>query len=255
MNLFSNSNKNNNSEHLSAIDCRTSKLFRLKTTRYQFISRKRRRYRDKKRIYAFLQRLCRRKQSNIIPLFSSKQHSPSRGYPDRNEYHFPSTQSNSIQHKISLNQQQPSVIDLHLNNSEDTPQYRLSDHTVIARASKNSSACKQLQTLLKNSDADLDQLIDSQLMLTCNNNCKSVCILMDDQKQSEHYRSSFLEYIYTTLSNTLKRIIHDQSIQFTCMNLAFFNNSLCDIIHMQRLRLIDTGRLHPITLMVICTYF
>ena len=27
----------------------------------------------------------------------------------------------------------------------------------------------------------------------------------------------------------------------TCMNLAFFNNSLCDIINMKRLRLIDTG--------------
>ncbi len=94
---------------------------------------------------------------------------------------------------------------------------------------------------MNDNDTVLGELIDSQLILTCNNNCKSVCILIDDHKQSEQYRSSFLHYIYTTLSNTLKKIINKKSIQMTCMNLAFFNNSLCDIINMKRLRLIDTG--------------
>jgi hypothetical protein len=144
---------------------------------------------------------------------------------------------------------------VHLNNSDDTPQYKSCDHTIITRASKHSPVCKQLQTILNNPDADLEQLIDSQLMLTYNNNCKSVCILIDDHKQSKHYRSSFLEYIYTTLSNTLKKIIQDQSVQLTCMNLAFFNNSLCDIINMQRLRLIDTGRLTQLILIIIFIYF
>ncbi len=140
-----------------------------------------------------------------------------------------------------MNRRQQSVINLHLNNSDIIPQYKAYDHTIIARASKNSTICKQLQTLLNNHDTVLEELIDLQLKLTCNNNCKSVCILIDDHKQSEQYRSSFLHYIYTTLSNTLKQILHNESIQMTCMNLAFFNNSLCDIINMQRLRLIDTG--------------
>jgi hypothetical protein len=202
------------SDHLSSIACQPPKLFWLKNKHYRFLSRKRRQDRNKKRVYGFLQRLCRRKKSNVTELVSSKQYSPSFDYHDR----------------------------FQITNSDKTPQYKSMDHTIIARASKNSVAGKQLQALINNDDTLLEELIDSQLTLTCDTNCKSICILIDDHKQSEQYRSSFLHYIYTTLSNTLKKIINKSSIQLTCMNLAFFNNSLCDLINMRRLRLIDTGK-------------
>jgi hypothetical protein len=255
INLFRKSNNNNNSEQLTSVNCPTSKLFRLKTNYYRFISRKRRQYRNKKLACGFLQRLYRRKKTNTVPLFSSKQNSSSFNHQNRFEYHLPSTRLSTIKHDTSLNQRQPSVINLHLNNSDINPQYKAYEHTIIARASKNSTNCKQLQTLLNDDDTVLGELIDSQLILTYNNNYKSVCILIDDHKQSEQYRSSFLHYIYTTLSNTLKKIINKESIQMTCMNLAFFNNSICDIINMKRLRLIDTGILSILILLVIFGYF
>lgn len=224
------------SDHLSSIACQPPKLFWLKNKHYRFLSRKRRQDRNKKRVYGFLQRLCRRKKSNATELVSSKQYSPSFDYHDR-------FQMNTVKHITSSTRRQPSIIDLHLiTNSDKTPQYKSMDHTIIARASKNSAAGKQLQALINNDDTLLEELIDSQLTLTCDTNCKSICILIDDHKQSEQYRSSFLHYIYTTLSNTLKKIINKSSIQLTCMNLAFFNNSLCDLINMRRLRLIDTGK-------------
>lgn len=244
INLFRSSNNNNQQltpKRLPSIDRQTSKSFRLKTNYYRFISRKRRRYRNKKLAYSFLQRLRRRKKPSIVQLFSSKQHSSSSNHHNRFEYHLPSTEINTVKHKTSFNRRQESVINLNLNNSDTTPQYKACDHTIIVRASKNSTICQQLQILLNNHETVLEQFIDSQLILTCNNNYKSVCILIDDHKQSEQYRSLFLHYIYTTLSNTLKKILHQKSIQITCMNLVFFNNSLCDIIDMQRLRLIDTG--------------
>ena len=141
----------------------------------------------------------------------------------------------------SVYQQQQSIVKLPLNSLNSTYQYNAHDHTIIVRATKNSKACQQLQTLLNNQNTLLDQLIDSQFILTCYKDNRSVCILIDDDKQSEQYRSSFLHYIYRTLSNTLKKTLENDSIQLTCMNLAYFNNSLCDIINMQRLRLIDTG--------------
>ena len=206
-------NQNNN---------QTSKLFRSNINHYRIISRKRRQYRNKKQTSGFLRRLYRQKKA--------KHHCKQ----------ILTTQSNDT----SLSK---SIIDLDLNTSEIISQYKLHNYTRVARASKNSSACKELQTLINNPETSLAQLIDSQLRLTSNENYRSVCILIDDQKQSEEYRSSVLHYIYTTLSNTLKNISRDNnSIQIKCMNLVFFQNSLCDIIHMRRLRLIDTGRLkHP----------
>lgn len=226
------------SNHLPSIACQSSKLFWLKNKYYRFLSRKRRRNRNRKQAYGFLQRLCRRKKTTNAKLVSSEQYSPSFNHHDRLEYHLPSTPIKQI---TSSTRPQQSVINVHLINSDTTPQYKSVDHTIIVRASKNSPASKQLQTLVNNDDTLLEQLIDSQLTLTCDNNSKSICILIDDHKQIEQYRSSFLHYIYTTLSNTLKKIIDKQSIELTCMNLAFFNNSLCDIINMRRLRLIDTG--------------
>ncbi|CAF4769694.1 unnamed protein product, partial [Rotaria socialis] len=145
--------------------------------------------------------------------------------------------------RTSSNRRQQSIINLNLNDSDIMRQYKAYDHTLVARASEYSVACKKLQNLLKNNDTCLEELLDSQLQLTCNNDYRSICILIDDHKQSEHYRSLFLHYIYTSLSSSLKQISENDSIQLTCMNLAFFNNSLCDIVNMQRLRLIDTGML------------
>ena len=220
---------NNNCEQLTfdylpSTVCQPSKLFWLKNKYCRFLSRKRRRNRNKKRIYGFLQRLCRRKKSN-----TAEQNSPS--FDNHDGFRI-----NTVKHSI------PSTIDLHLTNSDTIPQYKSVDHTIIARASKNSIGGKQLRALINNDDTLLEELIDFQLTLTCDTNCKSICILIDDHKQSEQYRSSFLHYIYTTLSNTLKTIIDKPSIRLTCMNLAFFNNSLCDLINMRRLRLIDTGK-------------
>ncbi len=199
----------------------TSKSFRLKIKHYRTVSRRRRQYRNKKQIYGFLQRLYRRNKRKTSNLHqSSTNHT---------------AQSNPIK------RDNQSVIDLHLNTSDISVQYKSHDHTILARASKNSSAYKQFQTLLNNPDTSIEELIDSQVRLTCNENYRSVCILIDDQKQSEEYRSSFLHYIYKTLSNTLKEISANHSKQLKCMNLVFFQNSLCDIINMQRLRLIDTG--------------
>ncbi|CAF0992937.1 unnamed protein product [Rotaria sordida] len=232
-------------DYLSSNTYQISKLFHLKLNSY----RKRRQYRNKKRIFSFLQRQYHRQKSKISQLHLSEHLSssysslimPMDHYKQFDNYLL-TTQTNTIKHNTSFNRSQQSIINLHLNNSDDICQYKAYDHIIVARASKTSTACKQLQTLLNNHDTFLEQFIDSQLLLTCNNDYRSICILIDDHKQSEQYRSSFLHYIYTTLSNTLKKIFENDSIQLTCMNLAFFNNSLCDIINMQRLRLIDTGR-------------
>lgn len=216
--------RNSNNE-LSSSNCQITKLYRL-------ITRKRRRNRNKKRIYCFLRRLYLHKKSSITPLFSSK---------NQSDFHLPST-SIPISKDISpINQRQQSIIQLNLNNINTTPQYKAYNHAIIIRTSKYSTTSKQLQTLINNPNTLLEELIDLQLQLTLNNNSKSVCILIDEHKHSEQYRSSFLHYIYTTLSNTLNKILHQNSIQITCMNLAFFNNSICDLINMQRLRLVDTG--------------
>ncbi|CAF3352403.1 unnamed protein product [Rotaria sp. Silwood1] len=237
--------------HLSSNSYQTSKLFRLKINSYRILYRKRREYRNKTRIYNFLQRLYRRKKPKISQLHLFEHHSPSYStssfmiatdHCKQFDNCLLTTQTNTNKHHTPYHRRQQSIVNLHLNNSDMNCQYKAYDHIIVARASKNSTACKQLQTLLNNHDTFLEQLIDSQLILTCNDDYRSICILIDDHKQSEQYRSSFLHYIYTTLSKTLKKIFENDSIQLTCMNLAFFNNSLCDIINMQRLRLIDTGR-------------
>ena len=243
---------NNNCEeviadHLPSMRCQLSKPYRLKNKSYRVISRKRRQYRTKKLVSSFLQRLCHRKKSNNSELVSPEPHSPSCV-----EYHLPAT---PIKHAPLSNQRQQSIINLHLTDSNSTSQYKSIDHTIIVRASKNSPANRQLQALVNTDDTLLEQLLDSQLTLTCHNNYKSVCILIDDQKVSEQYRSSFLHYIYTTLSDALKKMIRKEAVQLTCMNLAFFNNSLCDIVDMQRLRLIDTGTSRSFLLTLIFDYF
>ncbi|CAF3823537.1 unnamed protein product, partial [Adineta steineri] len=230
-----NCSNNNNSEQLvfdQNNNWHSSELFQLKNNFYRSILKKRRQHRNKKRACGFLQRLRRRKKSYIIQLLSSKQF----------QYRSSSIPINPLQYNTSFITRQLSITNLHLNNSKSTYQYKAQNHTIIARASKNTLTCKQLQIILNNSDSSLEQLIDSQLLLTCNDSYKSVCILIDDQKQSEQYRSLFIHDIYKTLSNSLKKILKNNSIQMTCMNLAFFNNSLCDIVNMQRLRLIDTGK-------------
>ncbi|CAF1107973.1 unnamed protein product [Adineta ricciae] len=123
-----------------------------------------------------------------------------------------------------------------------TSYYKVHDHVIIVRASQNSAACQHLQIILNQSNSSLNQLIDSQFLLTSQNNYQSVCILFDNHKQSEAHRSSFLRYIYQSLSNILKCTIQNRSIQITCMNLVFFNNSIYDLTRMQRIRLIDTGK-------------
>jgi hypothetical protein len=210
---------------------------------YRTIFRKRRQNKNKRLAYGFLQRLQRRKKRNIPQLHLSQNHSPLYSTDDCDR--LPTTQSNTIKHNKCLNQPQQSIINLHLDTSDVAYQYPLHDYTIVARASKNSSACKQLQTLLNNPDTSIEELIDTQIRLTCNENYRSVCILIDDHKQSEDYRSSFLRYIYKTLSNTLKTISDNNSTELKCMNLVYFQNSFCDIIKMQRLRLIDTGILKP----------
>lgn len=209
------SSNNNCSNKISELPCHPSKLCRI-------ISRKRRRYRNQKRTHGFLQRLCRRKERRVVELVTSKSH-------DHFESHLPSTE------------RQQSIIDLHLNISDTIHQFKSIDHMIIVRATKNSTVGKQLQILLNNHDILLEQVIESQLEFTCHHRSKSVCILLDNHKQSDQYRSSFLHYVYSSLSNTLKMLIRQPSVRVTCMNLAFFNNSVCDIINMQRLRLIDTG--------------
>lgn len=218
---YTNNSEQLTSTHVLSVNYQIARLYRL-------ITRKRRENKNKKRVYGFLQRLYRHRQSNIAQLLSSKQNSS------------PTIHSKS--HLSSTHQRQQSIINLNLNNFDNIPQYNACDHAIIIKTSKQSTTCKQLQTLLNNPDTILEELIDLQLQLTSNNNSKSVCILIDNHKQSEQSRSLFLHYIYTTLSNTLKKIINQDSIQITCMNLAFFNNSICDIINMQRLRLIDTGK-------------
>ncbi|CAF2978111.1 unnamed protein product [Rotaria socialis] len=237
---YSNSNNNNNNKQIS-------KSFRFKTYPHRSLYRKRQQYQNKKRIYNFLQRLCRRKNPTIISqLYISEPRPSSQMMPtdDTNQYEncLLTTQPDTIKSRTSSNRRQQSIINLNLNDSDIMRQYKAYDHTLVARASEYSVACKKLQNLLKNNDTCLEELLDSQLQLTCNNDYRSICILIDDHKQSEHYRSLFLHYIYTSLSSSLKQISENDSIQLTCMNLAFFNNSLCDIVNMQRLRLIDTGR-------------
>jgi hypothetical protein len=183
-------------------------------------SRKRRRYRNKQRAYGYIQRLYRQRKRNAVRLHTSQ-------HP-----------SLSCSSSFIITVDHPDHRLSHLNNSNSSCQYQAHNHTIVARASK---ANKQIQTLLSNHNTSLEELIHSQLILTCNDNYRSVCILIDDHKQSEQYRSSFLQYIYTTLSNTLEKCLENESIELTYMNIVFFNNSLCDIINMQRLRLIDTG--------------
>ena len=194
--------RNFNNNNAQSISNRTT--LRVRHKYYRFVSRRHRQTRNKKHIYDFLKRLHRRKKQISVQLSNAQ------------------------------NRQQASIINLQLNNSDMNPQYKSYNHTLITRATK-----KHLKTFKNNSDTNLSELIDSQLTLTSKQNCKSVCILIDDYKQ---YRSSFLHYIYTSLSETLKKILEEKSVELTCMNLAFFNNSLCDIVNMQRLRLIDTGR-------------
>ncbi|CAM4780595.1 unnamed protein product [Rotaria magnacalcarata] len=237
---YSNSNNNNNNNQIS-------KLFRFKTYPHCSLYRKRRQYQNKKRICNFLRRLCRRKNPTIISqLYISEPHPSSQimSTDDTNQYENCSLtiQPDTIKARTSSNRRQQSIINLNLNDSDIMRQYKAYDHILVARASEYSVACKKLQNLLKNNDTCLEELLDSQLQLTCNNDYRSICILIDDHKQSERYRSLFLHYIYTSLSSSLKKISENDSIQLTCMNLAFFNNSLCDIVNMQRLRLIDTGR-------------
>jgi len=176
----------------------SSKRSRLVNQYYRVFSRKNRRIRNRKRIHAFLHHLRFRKKPNVDC--------------------------------------KPSTIDLNLTEVISPRQYKLCDHLILIRASK------QFQTILNQTDKHLNDLLDCQLTWTSNENCKSVCILIDDQKQSEQIRSLFLHYIYTSLSDRLKTFLQNQSIQLTCMNLAFFNNSLCDVITMKRIRLIDTGK-------------
>lgn len=129
----------------------------------------------------------------------------------------------------------------HSRTKSATSHYKTHNHVIIVRASENSTACQHLQIILNQSTSSLDQLIDSQFLLTSQNNYQSVCILFDDHKQSEQHRSSFLQYVYQSLSNTLKSTLQNRCIQITCMNLVFFNNSICDLTRMHRIRLIDTG--------------
>jgi hypothetical protein len=130
----------------------------------------------------------------------------------------------------------------HLTISATPSHYKAHDHTVTVRAIKNSVYCTQLQTLLDSHESTVRELIDCQLMIAATDNYRSVCILLDDNKQSEDDRASFLRYIYQSLANTLKKIVENHTLDVRCMNLAFFNNSMCDLAKMQRLRLIDTGR-------------
>lgn len=219
-------------EHIPSISCKPSKLHSTRNKYYRILFRKRRRHQNRRRIHGFLRRLSRRKKTGVIALDPSNPH-------NQLEIHPPSIECKT---NISSNRKQQSTIDLHLNISDTISQFKSIDHTIIARATKNSPVCKQLQTLLNNHDTLLEQLIETQLTFTCHHHCKSLCILLDNHKQSDQHRSSFLHYIYTSLSNTLKNLIRQPSVQITCMNLAFFNNAVCDIINMRRLRLIDTGR-------------
>ena len=218
-------------EHIPSISCKPSKLHPPRNKHYRILSRKRRRHQNRRRTYSFLRRLSRRKKIGVIELDPSNPHNQLKIHP-------PSIECKT---HVSSNRKQQSTIDLHLNISDNISQFKSIDHTIIARATKNSPVCKQLQTLLNNNDTLLEQLIETQLTFTCHHHCKSVCILLDNHKQSDQHRSSFLHYIYTSLSNTLKNLMRQSSVQITCMNLAFFNNAVCDIINMRRLRLIDTG--------------
>lgn len=215
---------NNNCQNVSlddvpSISCKPSKFHPTRNRYYRILSRKRRRHQNRKCTHGFLRRLSHRTKKNSAQLVPSIE----------------------IETNVSSNQKQQSTINLHLNISDTISQFKSVDHTIIARATKNSPACQQLQTLLNNNDTLLEQLIDTQLTFTCHHQCKSVCILLDDHKQSNQRRSSYLHYIYTSLSTTLKNLLRQSSVQITCMNLAFFNNAVCDIINMRRLRLIDTG--------------
>lgn len=220
MNESSHSSNNNCQNKTLDLPRQSSKFYPLRNKYYRILSRKRRRYRNRKYTHGFLQRLYHRKKRKATELVTSTK----------------------IQPITSSIQRQQSTIDLHLNISDTISQFKSIDHMILARATKNSIVCQQLQTLMNNPDTLLEQVIESQLTFTCYHHSKSVCILLDNHKQSNHSRTSFLHYIYTSLSNTLKMFIRQSSVHITCMNLAFFNNSVCDIITMRRLRLIDTGR-------------
>ena len=117
-----------------------------------------------------------------------------------------------------------------------------SDHTIVARATRDSEACAELRSLLKHRSTSLEQLLQRQLQLTHHGHYRSVSILIDDDKSLEHVRTSFLHCIHSTILTSLLTIFQNKSVQLTCMNFAFFNNALYDIASQQRLRLIDTGR-------------
>ncbi|UJR26393.1 hypothetical protein I4U23_007725 [Adineta vaga] len=204
---------NNNSEQMTcdqrsdlfitSNDDSMQKTFSSKLGSYRLFLRRRLRYRNKKCIHHFLQRLYYRKKLHRTQLSSF-------------------VASNNL--------------------TDIPPSYKAHEHTTIVRASENSTASTHFQTILNDNDSTIGQLIDLQVMLTSDNNYNSICILLDNDKQFEKDRSLFLRYIYKTLSNTLKTILQNQSIQMTCMNLVFFNNSICDLTKMQRIRLIDTGK-------------
>jgi hypothetical protein len=122
-------------------------------------------------------------------------------------------------------------------------QYYANNHILLANATRSSSAYEHFRTLLTEQTASVKQFIDYQLLLTYEEQYRSVCILIDDYKSSAQYRHSFLRSIYMTLSDSLTTITDDRSRQLTVMHLIFFNNSLYDIVTMQRLRLIDTGKM------------
>ena len=135
-----------------------------------------------------------------------------------------------------------SIADLVPERRSVSCQYQARHHLLLARATKASTAHRQFQSLLNDKNASVTQLIDSQLRRTCGEGCRSVCIVLDDNRSAERHRCSFLQSIYSTMSNELARIFVDESIQLTTMNLVFFNNAFYNMVNRQRMRLIDTGR-------------
>ena len=163
-----------------------------------------------------------------------------RKYPQ--QARVPSCSSSFIIAIDRYNQRQSSSNDLQREKLLSPCEHSASDHTIVARASKNSEACAELRTLLKHRSTSLEQLIECQLRLTQHGHYRSVSILIDDDKSLEHVRTSLLHCVHSTVLASLLAIFHDKSVRLTCMNFAFVNNALCDIVSQQRLRLIDTGR-------------
>lgn len=237
------SNVNNHNQNLSSY--RFSKLFRLKQNRFRLQYRHRRPYHNKKRIYNFLQHFYYRRKVKQSHIHFFESQIPSCIISTDTQLDVNNilsiTHSKTKKHDMSFNRQQQSVINLNLHDYDFRSEYKAYEHIFVARASKNSQACLQLQYLLNNHNTYLKELIDLQIRLTSNDDYRSICILIDDHKQLEEHRSLFLHYVYASLSSSVKKILEEDTIELTSMNLAFFNNFLCDITHMQRLRLIDTG--------------